>query len=179
MARGGNDVDEEMVDKNMTNHDAPAESCPMPRASEAPADDVLTLILARSRSVAVVGASPHPDRTSHAVCTWLMNHTPFELYLINPNAGDADIEGHGFYASLADVPAAPDIVVVFRRSEEVPAVAVDAVAADAAVLWMQLGIDNEIAAATARAAGMDVIENRCIKVEYARLRDQIAAAAVA
>jgi predicted CoA-binding protein len=172
-------VDEKMVDENMTNDDAPAECCPMPRASEAPADDVLTLILARSRAVAVVGASPDPDRTSHAVCTWLMNHTPFELYLVNPNAGDADIEGHGFYASLADVPAAPDIVVVFRRSEEVPAVAVDAVAADAAVLWMQLGIDNEIAAATARAAGMDVIENRCIKVEYARLRDQIVAATAA
>ncbi|NYI41934.1 CoA-binding protein [Demequina lutea] len=163
----------------MTTPDAPAESCPMPRVSQAPTDDVLALILARSHAVAVVGASPHPDRTSHAVCTWLMNHTPFELYLVNPNAGDADIEGHGFYASLADVPAAPDIVVVFRRSEDVPPVAVDAVKTDAAVLWMQLGIESEIAAATARAAGMDVIENRCIKVEYARLRDQIVANTIA
>ena len=169
-----------MVDEDMTIQKMhPADACLMPRASQAPADDVLALILARSHAVAVVGASPHPDRTSHAVCTWLMNHTPFELYLVNPNAGDADIEGHGFYASLADVPATPDIVVVFRRSEDVPPVAVDAVAADAAVLWMQLGIENEVAEATARAAGMDVVSNRCIKVEYARLRDQIVAASVA
>jgi predicted CoA-binding protein len=163
----------------MTTQDAQAEACLMPRSSQAPADDILALILARSHAVAVVGASPHPDRTSHAVCTWLMNHTPFELYLVNPNAGDADIEGHGFYASLADVPETPDIVVVFRRSEDVPPVAVDAVEADAAVLWMQLGIENEIAEATARAAGMDVVSNRCIKVEYARLRDKIVAATVA
>ena len=168
-----------MVDENMMTHDATPESCPMPQVSQAPADDVLALILARSHAVAVVGASPRADRTSHAVCAWLMNHTSFELYLVNPNAGDADIEGHGFYASLADVPVAPDIVVVFRRSEDVPPVAVDAAAADAAVLWMQLGIENEIAAATARAAGMEVIENRCIKVEYARLRESIIAAAVA
>jgi predicted CoA-binding protein len=133
------------------------------------------MILARSHAVAVVGASPNAERTSHAVCTWLMNNTPFELFLVNPMAGDADIEGHGFYSSLADVPVAPDIVVAFRRSEDVPPVAVDAVAADAAVLWMQLGIANDVAAATARAAGLDVVENRCIKVEYARLRDQIVA----
>lgn len=156
---------------------AAAESCSLPLVSQAPADDVLALILARSHAVAVVGASPNPERTSHAISTWLMNNTPFELYLVNPNAGDADIQGHGFYSSLADVPVAPDIVVVFRRSEDVPPIAVDAAAADAAVLWMQLGIENEIAAATARAAGLDVIENRCIKVEYARLRDQIVAAA--
>lgn len=162
----------------MTTSDVVPESCPMPVASQAPADDVVALILARSHAVAVVGASPNPDRTSHAVCTWLMNHTPFELYLVNPNAGDADIEGHGFYASLADVPVTADIVVVFRRSEDVPPVAIDAAATEAAVLWMQLGIENEIAAATARASGMDVVENRCIKVEYARLRDQIAAATV-
>ncbi len=167
---------EEVVHEDMTTQDATPESCLMPLVSQAPADDVLALILARSHAVAVVGASPDPDRTSHAVCTWLMNNTPFELYLVNPNAGDADMEGHGFYASLADVPVAPDIVVVFRRSEDVPPVAVDAAAVDAAVLWMQLGIENEIAAATARAAGMDVIENRCIKVEYARLRDDIVAA---
>ncbi len=149
----------------------------MPLLSQAPSDEVLALILARSHAIAVVGASPNPDRTSHAVCTWLMNNTPFELYLVNPNAGDADIEGHGFYASLADVPVTPDIVVIFRRSEDVPPVAVDAAATEAPVLWMQLGIANEIAAATARAAGMDVVENRCIKVEYARLLDRIIAAA--
>lgn len=157
----------------MTTHDADSTSCPLPGAGEAPADDDLAKILARAHAVAVVGASPNPDRTSHAVATWLMNNTPFELFLVNPRAGDADIEGHGFYASLADLPVAPDIVVAFRRSEDIPPVAEDAVAADAAVLWMQLGITSEIGAATARAAGLEVVENRCIKVEHARLLDRI------
>jgi len=145
----------------------------MPLSGQAPADDLMALILARSHAVAVVGASPNPERTSYAVCVWLMNNTPFELYLVNPNAGDADIEGHGFYATLADVPVAPDIVVAFRRSEDIPAVAEAAIEVDAAVLWMQLGILNESAAQTARDAGLDVVENRCIKVEYARLSDRI------
>ena len=153
-----------------------ADACPIPSADQAPEDEVLAEILAHARSVAVVGASPNPLRTSHAISTWLMNNTDYELYLVNPNAGDADIEGHGFFASLADVPVTPDIVVVFRRSEDVPPVADAAVEADAGVLWMQLGIVNEIAAATARAAGLGVVQNRCIKVEYARLRDQIEAA---
>jgi len=154
-------------------------ACPLPQAGQAPDDELLALILARSHAVAVVGASPNPDRTSHAVCVWLMNNTPFELYLVNPNAGDADIEGHGFYASLADVPVTPDIVVAFRRSEDIPPVADAAIAADGAVLWMQLGILNEFAAATAREAGLDVVENRCIKVEYARLRERIKELSVA
>ena len=153
-----------------------APACPLPEASEAPGDDLLALILARSHAVAVVGASPSADRTSHAVTLWLMNNTPFELYLVNPRAGDADIEGHGFYASLADVPVKPDIVVAFRRGEDMPPVADDAVAADAAVLWMQLGITNELAAATARTAGVEVVQNRCIKIEYSRLRERIEAA---
>lgn len=155
-----------------------APSCPVPSAAQAPDDEILALILARSHAVAVVGASPSPDRTSHAVSIWLMNNTPFEIYLVNPRAGDADIEGHGFYASLADVPVKPDIVVAFRKGEDMPPVADDAVAADAAVLWMQLGIQNELAAATARAAGVEVIENRCIKIEYSRLRERIEAAIV-
>jgi len=166
----------------MSNLDAngdAAMACPLPQASQAPDDELLALILARSHAVAVVGASPHPDRTSYAVCVWLMNNTPFELYLVNPNAGDTDIEGHGFYASLAEVPVTPDIVVAFRRSEDIPPVADAAIAADGAVLWMQLGITNESAADTAREAGLDVVENRCIKVEYARLRESIEALKVA
>lgn len=151
--------------------------CPLPQRSEAPDDATLALILARSRAVAIVGASPNPDRTSHAIATWLLAHTPFELYLVNPvaAAADADIEGHGFYASLEDIPVAPDIVVIFRRSEDVPPVVTDAIAADAAVVWMQLGIVNGAAAAEAQAAGLETVQNRCIKVEYARLIDQIEA----
>ncbi len=155
---------------------ADGDACPLPRADQAPEDEVLAVILARAHSVAVVGASPHPERTSHAIATWLMNNTNYELYLVNPNGGDADIEGHGFYAALADLPVAPDIVVVFRRSEDVPPVAAAAIEADASVLWLQLGIVNDASAASARAAGLGVVQNRCIKVEYARLRERIEAA---
>lgn len=157
-----------------------AEACPAPHAAQAPDDATLAIILARSHAVAIVGASPNPDRTSHAVTRWLLANTPYELYLVNPVAAqsDADLEGHGFYATLAEVPVTPDIVVVFRRSEDVPPVAADAIAADAAVLWLQLGIINDDAASKAAAAGLEVVQNRCIKVEYARLLDQIQAAIV-
>ncbi len=163
----------------METFDVNAESCPIPRVDQAPADDVMALILARSHAVAIVGASPRPDRTSHAIAVWLMEHTPYEIFLVNPLAGDADIEGHGFYASLDEVPVAPDIVVAFRRSEDIPPVAQAAIDADAAVLWMQLGIENADAAVSATEAGLEVVQNRCIKVEYARLREQIDAARVA
>jgi len=155
--------------------DTAAPACPMPLPGQAPADDELALILARSHAVAVVGASPNPERTSHQVTLWLMEHTPFELYLVNPRAGDADVAGHGFYNELSELPVTPDIVVAFRRSEDIPPVADAAIAADAAVLWMQQGIENEQAAVMAQAAGLDVVQNRCIKVEYARLREQIEA----
>ena len=153
--------------------DVEADACPLPLPAQAPTDEELALILARSRTVAVVGASPRPSRTSHAIAVWLMENTRYEVFLVNPMAGDADIEGHGFYAALHDVPVTPDIVVAFRRSEDIPPVADAAIACDAAVLWMQLGIENEQAAALARAAGLDVVQNRCIKVEYARLRKEI------
>lgn len=151
-------------------------ACPLPQPTEAPDDAALAALLAGARTVAIVGASPRPTRTSHAVSVWLMENAHFELYLVNPMASDDDdIEGHGFYASLSELPVAPDIVVVFRRSEDVPPVALDAADTDAAALWLQLGITNPEATAGARAAGMVTVENRCIKVEYARLHEAIAA----
>lgn len=152
-----------------------ANACPLPNVDQAPEDSVLADILARAQSVAVVGASPSPLRTSHAIAAWLMNNTDYEVYLVNPHGGNADIEGRGFFASLSELPVAPDIVVVFRRSEDVPPVAEAAIEANASVLWMQLGIVNESSAASARAAGLGVVQNRCIKVEYARLRAAIEA----
>jgi predicted CoA-binding protein len=157
----------------MDTFDAEPEACPMPLPTQAPPDEELALILARSRTVAVVGASPRPTRTSHAISVWLMENTRYEVFLVNPMAGEEDIEGHGFYADVRDLPVTPDIVVAFRRAEDIPPVADAAIACDAAVLWMQLGIENEQAAALARAAGLDVIQNRCIKVEYARLKNEI------
>lgn len=150
-----------------------AEACPAPLAAQAPEDDVLADVLAKARTVAVVGASPSDHRTSYSIATWLMTRTPYEVYLVNPVAEGQEIRGHGFYASLADLPVAPDIVNVFRRSEHVPPVADEAIASSATTLWMQLGVVHAEAAAKAHEAGLDVIQNRCIKVEYERLRSQI------
>lgn len=108
-----------------------------------------------------------------------MQNTPYEVYLVNPVAEGQEIRGHGFYASLADLPVVPDIVDVFRRSEHVPAVADEATEVQAKALWMQLGVVNDQAASKAKEAGLTVVQNRCIKVEYDRLRGQIEQASTA
>ncbi len=152
-------------------------ACPLPLGSDAPADESLVDELARARTVAVVGASPNPARTSHHVAKWLMDYTHYEVYLVNPAAPEGtEIRGHAFYASLADIPVDVDIVDVFRRSEHVPPVVDEAIEVGAPVVWMQLGVRNEEAARKACEAGAVVVQNRCLKVEYARLEDGIAAA---
>ena len=147
--------------------------CPMPASADAPDDDALARLLGRTTSVAVVGASPNPARTSHQIAVWLMENTPYEIFLVNPRADEADIRGHGFFGDLASLPVVPDIVDVFRAPDNVPDVAVDAIKAGAQTLWLQLGIRHDASALLARQAGMDVIQNRCIKVEYRRLAQQI------
>ncbi|MGC4174210.1 CoA-binding protein [Demequina sp.] len=154
-------------------------ACPMPTTNQAPEDAVLADLLASATSIAVVGASPNESRTSHQIATWLMDHTPYEVYLVNPAAPEGEIRGHGFYASLAELPVVPDIVDVFRREEFTPAIATESVVTGAGTLWLQLGVVNEEAMGIARGAGLTGIENRCIKVEYARLRDRIEAARAA
>ncbi len=156
------------------------EACPTPGSADsthALDDDALVDMLAGARTVAVVGASPNDHRTSYSIAAWLMTRTPFEVYLVNPMAEGQEIRGHGFYASLAELPVVPDIVDVFRRSEHVPPVADDAIAVGAHALWMQLGVSHPESAALARDAGLDVVQDRCIKVEYERLRDAVEQAA--
>ncbi|WP_084106190.1 CoA-binding protein [Demequina sp. NBRC 110056] len=152
------------------------EACPAPASGHAPGDEELVELLATARTVAVVGASPSDHRTSYGIATWLMGRTPYEIYLVNPRAGEQEIRGHGFYDSLDQLPVVPDIVDVFRRSEHVPPVADEAIAAGAGALWLQLGVVHDASAAQATAAGLTVVQNRCIKVEYERLRDRIEAA---
>jgi len=161
---------------NAAHADDHAQACPLPSGNEAPADQILVELLAAAPSVAVVGASPNPERTSHQIALWLMEHTPYEIYLVNPVAVGEEVRGHGFYSSVADLPVAPTIVNVFRRGEHVGPVAAEAIDKGAVALWMQLGVVNDHAAATASSAGLTVIQNRCIKIEYARLSDQIEAA---
>ncbi|WP_082095931.1 CoA-binding protein [Demequina flava] len=149
-------------------------SCPAQATGQLPDDAALTQVLGQAQTVAVVGASPNDQRTSYAIAVWLMENTPYQVFLVNPMAVGEEIRGHAFYSSLADLPVTPDIVDVFRRSEHVPPVAEEAVEVGARVLWMQLGVVNEEAATVARSGGLTVVQNHCIKVEYARLRDEIA-----
>ena len=125
-------------------------------------------LLLRAHNVAVVGLSDRPDRTSHAIAGALQGFG-FRIFPVNPNLR-GPVLGEEPYASVEDVPVEIDIVDVFRRSEKVMPVAEDAVAAGAKVLWMQSGVVNEEAAAYAREHGLTVVMDRCIKVDYARLR---------
>jgi len=156
-----------------TRDDHEPEDCPLPTRSEAPVDEIMTDLFASATTVAVVGASPRDHRTSHHIATWLMDHTPYEVFLVNPTAGTEEIRGHGFYSTIAELPVAPDIVDVFRRAEHTPGIATAATVAGASTLWLQLGIMNAEAESIATAGGLTVVQNRCIKVEYARLRDRI------
>ena len=126
-------------------------------------------ILDRSRSVAVVGASASLARASYFVLTYLLSSsTDFDVYPVNPRAAGDEILGRRVYASLADLPVTPDIVDVFRRSEDLPSVADEAIAAGAPVFWAQLGLWNVEAARRCVASGLDVVMDRCLKIEHAR-----------
>jgi predicted CoA-binding protein len=129
-------------------------------------------ILSDSKTIAVVGMSNKPDRASHEVAQYLQEHG-YRIVSVNPFYAGQQILGETVYASLqdaADALAASgrhiDIVDCFRKSEDIPPLARDAIAIRAGCLWMQLDIENQQAADLARAAGLDVVMNRCIKIEH-------------
>jgi uncharacterized protein len=124
-------------------------------------------LLDRSRTVAVVGLSDRPYRTSHAIAEALQGFG-YRIIPVNPNL-DGPVLGEWPYERVADIPTPVDVVDVFRRSEKVMPVAKDAVAAGAKVLWLQSGVINEEAAAYATEHGLTVVMNRCIKVDHASL----------
>jgi predicted CoA-binding protein len=123
-------------------------------------------LLRESQTVAIVGASDNPARASYFVGTYLLASTHFTVWFVNPKADQ--ILGQPAYASLADLPAAPDIVDVFRKPSDLPEVLDEAIAASAKTLWLQLGIEDADIAERGTAAGMNVVMNRCIKIEHAR-----------
>ncbi|MGH8925012.1 MAG: CoA-binding protein [Acidimicrobiia bacterium] len=122
-------------------------------------------ILRKSQTVALVGVSPNPLRSSNFVATYL-TRTPYTVWPVNPHADL--VLGRKSYASLAELPAAPDIVDCFRKASELPAVVKEAIAVGAKVVWFQLGLRNEEAAAMAVEAGLKVVQDRCLKIEHAR-----------
>ena len=123
-------------------------------------------ILGRAKSIAIVGASPNPTRSSFFVGTYLLQSSDYRVYFVNPNA--TEILGQKAYPDLASLPEVPDIVDVFRKASDIPSVVDDVVAAGATTIWVQLGIWNEDAARAAEAQGLTVVMDRCIKVEHAR-----------
>ena len=124
-------------------------------------------LLNRARTVAVVGLSDRPYRTSHAIAAALQGYG-YKIFPVNPNL-KGPVLGEEPYGSVADIPTTVDIVDVFRRSEMVMPVATDAVAAGAKVLWLQSGVIDDEAAAYATERGLTVVMDRCIKVDYASL----------
>jgi uncharacterized protein len=138
------------------------------RAVVTPEDEELRLLLGDVRTVAVVGLSSKPNRPSHDVAAYLQRHG-YRIVPVNPN--EDDVLGERAYRSLVEIPddLAIDVVDVFRRSEETPAVARDAVAIGAKVLWLQEGIANEEAYRIATAAGLEVIMGVCIRHARDRL----------
>ncbi len=129
-------------------------------------DAELKKLTKSQQTVAVVGLSPNPDRDSHRVAHYLQEHG-FHVIPVRP--GVDEILGEKAYPRLEDVPDHVDIVDVFRKAEDTPAVAESAVRIGAGTLWLQLGIENEVTASIAAAGGLNVVQNRCIKIEHQRL----------
>ena len=132
-----------------------------------PSDGTIRKILAGMKRVAVVGISAKPDRASHGISRFLVGQG-FEVVGVNPVLKE-DVLGLPIFASLADVPEPVDVVDVFRRSDAVPAIVDAAIAMKAGAVWLQEEVVHEEAAAKARAAGLEVVQDRCIYKEWLRL----------
>jgi len=124
-------------------------------------------ILDHTRSIAIVGASSNPARASNFVATYLMSSSAdYVVYLVNPR--ETEILGQPVYPSLQALPEIPDMVDVFRRSDDLPPIAEETVELGAKTFWAQLGLWSSDAAQIASAAGLDVVMDRCTKIEHAR-----------
>lgn len=129
--------------------------------------DEIRAILKEARNVAIVGISNKEDRASYQVAKYLKENAHFNLYFVNPVIDE--VLGQKTYASLADIPDHIDIVDVFRKAEDCPSVLEKAIAIKASTIWLQLGISNDEVAEKGTAAGMQVVMDRCIKIDYAAL----------
>jgi predicted CoA-binding protein len=137
-------------------------------------DATIRGILHSVKTIAIVGASAKDVRPSYFVLRYLIGKG-YHVFPVNPGHGGQEILGRTVYASLADVPEPLDMVEIFRGSEHAPRIVDEALALNPRpkVIWMQLGVRNDEAAATAEAAGLQVVMNRCPKIEYGRLSGEI------
>lgn len=144
----------------------PATEATSPRTWQGPSARERQAILARTSTLAVVGASANPSRASYFVATYLLSTSPYDVYFINP--ATPEILGHPTYPDLASLPVVPDLVDVFRKPADLPDVLDETLAVGAPVLWLQLGLWDEDVARRGEEAGLTVVMDRCVKIEHAR-----------
>jgi hypothetical protein len=130
-------------------------------------DNVMRDVLTNAKVIAVVGHSDKPERTSYRIAQFLQE-IGYNVYPVNPLVNE--IDGQPSYSSLKDVPEPVDIVNVFRRSEYLSAIVDEAIAVNARTVWAQLGVYDQQSAQKALDAGLNIVMDACIKVEYLRLR---------
>jgi predicted CoA-binding protein len=133
----------------------------------APTNEEVRHLLQESKNVAIVGISNKADRASYQVAQWLQQNSHFTLFFVNPVIDE--VLGQKTYPSLADIPEKIDIVDVFRKAEDCPSVLEKAIEIGAKSIWLQLGISSDEVSEKGSAAGMQVVMDRCIKVDYANL----------
>jgi predicted CoA-binding protein len=132
-------------------------------------DKDIARVLSSTRTIALLGASAKAQRPSHAVMAFLLQQG-YEVFPVNPGLAGQMLQGRLVYSRLEDVPAAIDMVDVFRNAAHLPEIVTEAIGVGASVLWTQLDVVNELAATTAKNAGMEVIMDRCPAIEVPRLR---------
>ena len=140
---------------------------PLPALAAMSGADERLRILTSHRTIAMVGLSADPMRPSHFAAIYMLAEG-YDVIPVNPRYAGQTILGQPVYASLDEIPRPVEIVDVFRKATDVPPIAEEAIRIGAKVLWLQLGIVNEEVAERARAAGLDVVQNRCVKIEHAR-----------
>lgn len=136
-------------------------------AWKAPTDNEVRALMHSAMNVAIVGISNKEDRASYQVARYLKENSHFNLFFVNPVINE--VLGQKTYPSLADIPEQIDIVDVFRKAEDCPPVLEKAIAIGAKSIWLQLGISNMEVAEKGTEAGLQVVMDRCLKVDYANL----------
>jgi predicted CoA-binding protein len=134
-------------------------------------DNEIAELLSKTKRVAVVGISDKEDRPSNGVSRWLMARSHLDLYFVNPAL--TTVLGKPCYPSLKDIPVDIDMVDIFRKVSDIPAVVDEAIEIGAQSIWIQLGLVDDASAARAVDAGLDVVMDLCIKVEYENLKSLI------
>jgi hypothetical protein len=129
-----------------------------------PSDEEIAELLRTSKTVAIVGASDNPERPVYGVSEWLLDNSHFDIYFVNPRL--QNLFGYQVYPSIADIPAWVDIVDVFRNVADVPTVLDESIAVKAKSMWLQLGLRDDVSANRAVKNGLQVVQNRCLKIDY-------------